>query len=116
MKRQIRFAPDPVFTDILPRYPENVNDAERNIAESTLRAMFLSVFHGRETTPATLDWYQRFWRANRDLYECLRKEPEPPDPTDLEKVEIGTARAERLQYRFLLASRDTDPDLWDRPI
>ncbi len=67
MKRQIRFAPDPVFTDILPRYPENVNDAERNIAESTLRAMFLSVFHGRETTPATLDWYQRLAGELRPL-------------------------------------------------
>jgi hypothetical protein len=28
-------------------------------------------------------------------------------------VEIGTARCQRLQYRFLTAARDIDPDLWD---
>jgi hypothetical protein len=112
IKRRISFPGDPVFVDILPRYPDDVNDTEREIAESTLRAMFLAVFHGQETRSATLDWCQRFWRANRDLYECLRQQPETPAPTDLEKLEIWTARCKRLQCRFLLASREIDPDLW----
>jgi hypothetical protein len=110
---RIRHGGEPVFIDILPRYPNNVNDAERSIAESTLRAMFLPAFHNRPEAAETQEWCQRFWRANRALYECYRKEPEPPDPTDLEKVEIGYARCARLQREFLVAARDTDPDLWD---
>ena len=110
---RIEHGGEPVFIDILPRYPNNVTDAERGVAESTLRAMFLPAFHNRPEAVETLEWCRRFWRANRALFECYRKEPEPPDPTDLEKVEIAVDRCVQLQREFLVAARDTDPDLWD---
>jgi len=47
--------------------------------------------------PEGLEWCQRFWRANRTLFDCLRETPEPHDPTDHEKVAIGTAQAQRRQ-------------------
>lgn len=113
LMRRISFAPDPVYTDILPRYPNGVTESESRIAETTLRAMYLSIVAAGNETPESLDWCKRFWRANRALFECLRVTPEPHDPTDWEKVEIGTARAQRLQWRFLKASQAVDLDLWD---
>lgn len=110
---RLRHGGEPVFMDILPRYPNHVTDAERGIAESTLRAMFLAVFHNRPEAAETLEWCQQFWRANLELFECYRKEPEPPDSSDLEKVEMGVACCARLNHDFLVAARDTDPDLWD---
>jgi hypothetical protein len=113
MARRIHFPPHPVFTDILPRYPNGVNDGERAVAETTLRAMFLAAFYQRDGSPETLAWCQRFWRANLALFECGVKRRDPPDPPDREKVKIGTARCLRLQERFLTAVGDSDPDLWD---
>ncbi len=112
MMRRISFAADPVF-DILPRYPNEATEGERNMAESALRAMFLSMIAAMGEKPDGLEWCQRFWRANRALFDCLRETPEPHDPTDHEKVEIGTAQAQRRQVRFVVASQAVDPDLWD---
>lgn len=110
---RVHFPPEPVFVDILPRYPNDVDEAEGRIAESTLRSMFLSLVAAGDERPESLDWCKGFWRANRSLFDCLRETPAPHDPTDWEKVEIGTARAHRLQWRFLKASQAVDPDLWD---
>jgi hypothetical protein len=113
MKRISFSADDRVFLDILPRYEGALTEGERKMAESTLRALFLAVFHQRDETPTTLAWCQRFWRANKSLYECLSEPREPPDPPDLDKVKLGTERMERRRFRFLIAARDSDPDLFD---
>jgi hypothetical protein len=113
LARRIRHDGGPVFTDILPRYPHAVNDAERRIAETTLRAMFVADFHHRSQSPLTEDWCQRFWRANKGLFDCLFERPDPDDPPDLEKAELATANFRKLQYEFLVASDATNTDLWD---
>jgi Family of unknown function (DUF5677) len=111
--RRISFPPEPIFIDILPRYPNDVNEGEAKMAESTLRAMFLSMAGAMGERPEALDWCQRFWRANRRLFGCVLETPDPTDPTDREKVEVGTAQAHRRLARFFVASQAVDPDLWD---
>jgi hypothetical protein len=111
--RRLSHGGEPVFVDIMPRYPNNVTDAERGIAESTLRAMFLAAFHDRPEAAETLEWCKRFWRANLKLFACYLKEVEPPDATDIEKVQMGVATCAQLNHDFLVAARDADPDLWD---
>jgi hypothetical protein len=110
---RIRFPPEPVFVDILPRYPNSVTEEERKIAESTLRAMFLSMFHDLASTPATLAWCQRFWRANKNLYDCLRATPAAAEAPDLDKARLGAERIARRMAEFLVATNKSDSDLYD---
>jgi hypothetical protein len=67
--------------------------------------MFLSMVGAMGEKPEGLAWCQRFWRANRTLFDCLRDTPEPPVPTDQEK--IGTAQARSRLGRSLWRHRQS---------
>jgi hypothetical protein len=112
--RRIRFsADDPVFTDVLPRYEEELAEDERGMARATLRAMFLSVFYQRPESEASLAWCRRFWRENWNLYQCLGEPLGERERPDLDGLKVGVERLERRMARFLKSSRAVDPDLFD---
>ena len=111
--RTLRHDGNPVFTQIMPRYPHAVNDAERSIAETTLRAMFLSGFYQRPEAAQSEAWAQRFWQANLRLFDCCYEQREPNDPPDTEKSNQATESFRKLEHQFLVASQETDCDLWD---
>lgn len=110
---KLRHDGGPVFGDILPRYPDRVDQAERSIAETTLRAMFLADFYGRPDSARSEDWAQRFWRANERLFDCYAEKPELDDPPDLEKARLAHEKLQSLMDKFLEASGDTECDLWN---
>ena len=112
--QRISFHPDDPGFKALRRYEDTPTDGERKLAETTLRASFLSMHAaGLSDNPASAAWCERFWRANGRLFRCVRKPREEPDRVDPDRVAQGSARMYRLHYRFLRASSDIAPDVWD---
>jgi hypothetical protein len=112
--QRISFHPDDPGFKALARYEDAPTDGERKLAEATLRASFLSIQAAELSDDAgSVDWCQRFWRANGRLFRCVSKPGEEPERADLDRLAQGSARMYRLHYRFLRASADIDPDVWD---
>jgi hypothetical protein len=113
MQRILWPAGDPTF-ELFPRYPNELEEDQRKAVESVLRASYLSIQAAAgDDDSASVAWCERFWRANRTLFRCivpLRDEAAPPDR---DRVSARAARIYRLQYRFLRASDDIDPNIWD---
>jgi hypothetical protein len=113
LTRRIHFDANPAF-DLLARYEERLTESERSIAQSTLRAAFLSF---QAADPAdqsrSVDWCRRFWKANGTLFKCMSTARDDPEATDADRLARGSARIYRLHYRFLRCTADLDPDPWD---
>lgn len=114
MMRRVSFHPDDPGFRLLRRYESGLTDRERAVAETTLRASFLSM-QGAMLNESldSAEWCERFWRANGRLFRCAWKPHDEPDATDRDRHEQGTARVYRLHYRFLKAAPDIDPNVWD---
>lgn len=114
MMERISFHPDDPGFKALRRYEDNLTEGERKLAETTLRASFLSIQSAAPNdSRASVEWCERFWRANGRLFRCAWKSREEPEPADRDRQGQGSARMYRLHYRFLRASSDIDPDIWD---
>jgi hypothetical protein len=72
---RIKFAPDPVFHDILPRCPNRVTDEERGRAESTLRSMFSPSSQRATRSLKGSSGARRSGEPTVRLLECLRITP-----------------------------------------
>jgi hypothetical protein len=104
---------DPGF-QALQRYEERPTDRERKLAETTLRASFLSIqAAGLSDNPPSAAWCERFWRTNGRLFRCVLRPREESEPANPDRLAQGSARMYQLHYRFLRASADIDPDVWD---
>jgi hypothetical protein len=111
---RIRFHRDDPGFNALRHYEDSQSDEERKLAEATLRASFLSMqaaVLGDELASGA--WGERFWRANGRLFRCVWEPREEPEPVDPDRLGQGAATIYRLHYRFLRASADIDPDVWD---
>jgi hypothetical protein len=114
MMRRIHWpAGDPVF-ELFPRYPMELDEPQRKAVESTLRASFLSnLAADAGDHSATAAWCERFWRDSRRLFRCIVAVGEEARPPDRERARARASAIYRLHYRFLRASDDIDPNLWD---
>ena len=100
--------------DLVARYKDGLTDAERAIAESTMRAMFLSMAGLEDKAgEASLEWAEAFWRANRRLFACIWEPRDDPEPADENASGRASAHLYRLHYRFLKTADAIDPDVWD---
>ncbi len=107
------------LAELLPNYPNGLNEDQRKSAESRMRAMYqgLSMNSHEDRGDTSLDWAKQFWRTNWTLYDCMTNSV--PDRMTKEEHDAlhkyRTRLAERLiklQNNFYKAS-DTDPDLYD---
>jgi hypothetical protein len=112
--RRIAFHPDDIGFKLVARYESGLDDNERAIAETTLRASFLAASNPELAGhDATVEWCERFWRANRRLFSCVTKaSPAKGEPADADHARDGAIRLYRLHYRFLKAAADIDPNIW----
>lgn len=114
MMQRISFHPDDPGFKALRRYEDELSDGERAVAETTLRALFLSMQGAAlNDSPLSAAWCERFWRANGQLFRCAWKPREEPEPTDRDRQAHGAAKMYRLHHRFLRAASDIDPNVWD---
>ena len=114
LMQRLSFHPDDPGFKALRRYEDPPTDGERKLAEATLRASFLSIQAAElSDNAASVDWCQRFWRANGRLFRCAWEPREEPERADPDRLAQGPARMYRLHFRFLRASADIDPDVWD---
>lgn len=110
---RLHFAAHPAF-DLVARYEDGLTDAERAMAESTMRAMFLSMAGLEDKAgAASVEWAEAFWRANRRLFACIWEPRDDPEPADENASGRASAHLYRLHYRFLKAADAIDPDVWD---
>lgn len=116
--------------DLLPRYPHDVDEDERQQVEATIRAAFHMVLEmppGAEEEEAPYRvWAQQFWRSNWTLFRCRRAErlhdPRHGAATEtdsdalpdvIETVSTDAMNSvEEAHQRVLAASADADPDLY----
>ena len=70
------FTKDEELTDLLPKYPGGLNEAERRLAESSVRAAFGAVLPSLKHLDAC-DWPKRFWRHNYDWRFADRYRADP---------------------------------------
>ncbi len=114
MTQRISFHPDDPGFKALRNYENPVSEGERKLAETTLRASFLS-FQAAELEGSLAGgaWCERFWRANGRLFRCLTVPAGEASPPDQDHLAQGAARLYRLHYQFLRAAADIDPDIWN---
>jgi hypothetical protein len=115
--------------ELIPKYPNELTKDQQRTVESTIRAMWLSLF-GQEVDeqPEVLEWPREFWRRSRELVGCRaafqreeRVMPEadgPLDPEPLMRVSEMSAILVALdQLGDLLQSEQTaflsDPEADD---
>jgi Family of unknown function (DUF5677) len=65
---RISIPPEPVFTEIFPRYPGRVTEEEAKHVESVFRAMFAAFTDSPDFI--TSDWPKHFWRQNYVISAC----------------------------------------------
>lgn len=114
---KISFARDIETTELLPRWPGELDDDERARVESFVRAGFgaISSMVLDDEESGRLDWAKRFWRSNWRLYPCRVIDGGKEDG-DLDEASIHAAvsefvdRANDQWERFEVAA---DPDLYD---
>ena len=111
--------------DEILRYPLRTTVEETAKVESFIRATFGAIEaasesdRGTDHTQAT--WAQTFWRANRRLFPCERREaprvsPQPDDDARAaakSAVQEVIADVEALRERFIQLADTTDPDIYD---
>lgn len=114
MTRRIHWpAGDPIF-ELFPRYPNDLDENQRKAVETTLRASYLSIVStDASDQSATASWCERFWKANRKLFRCVVLASDDLAGLDRERASARSAGIYRLHYRFLRATEDVDPNLWD---
>ena len=68
--------------ELLPRYPKQLDEDERERADAFIRATFLAMINPDfdEASKERLEWCKQFWRANWDLYACIN----PPAHSDVD--------------------------------
>lgn len=107
------------WADLLPKYPNGLNEDERKLVESSMRAMYqgmiLAPTVGQE---APADWAKEFWRTNWKLYDCkIGTEPggmTAKDRTALVKfTKHLEERLKELSAKFSEVAETTDPDLYN---
>lgn len=125
---KMHFAPGVGFLELLPRYPNGLDDDERARVESSVRAMFNGVWGMQQSPEADRRkaWAAAFWRQNWSLYTCMAVVP-PIDDIDgpEETGETGDGvppwnavrvnalgQVEALKERFLESVFAADPDLY----
>ncbi|WIG18395.1 DUF5677 domain-containing protein [Kocuria rosea] len=118
------FSYEAEWVNLLPRYPDDITEEERQRLEPALRATF-NVLAGMplrdaDDEPRGLRWAKSFWRQNWSLYGCIR--PATTESEDSSSTEERTPWAtaltqwagdvEALESKFLLAERSVEPDLY----
>jgi hypothetical protein len=114
MTRRIHWQAGDAVLELFPRYPNELDDDQRKAVESAIRASYLSIVASDTSDrPASAEWCARFWRANRRLYRCLGPVTEEDTGSDRGRGSARAAGLYQLHYRFLRATDDIDPNLWD---
>jgi hypothetical protein len=80
--------------ELIPKYPGGLTDDDQRAVESTIRAMWLSLFGAEvDEQPDLLEWPREFWRRSRELVGCRvafqreeRAMPETDGPVDPEPL------------------------------
>lgn len=113
--------------EILPRYPDEITEDERQRIEPSIRAAAMTMLNfskedDRDVEPCSLLWARSFWRQNWKLYECEVESPQATeaetDDTTESSSPIKSARdrwqkrLEDLTERFLTKASTSDPDLY----
>lgn len=118
MAGKVKFARSIETVELLPLWPDHLDDDQRALVESFVRASFGAMagmvydddVHGR------LKWAQRFWRSNWDIYPCRVAEG-GSDNVDAQEIRAVVAefaeRANGMWVRFERAASVADPDLYD---
>ncbi|MBA0125527.1 hypothetical protein H0B56_08240 [Haloechinothrix sp. YIM 98757] len=110
-----------VWDNILPRYPDEITEEERQRIEPSIRATFMTLTSNPdrelEKSPG-LTWAKTFWRQNWKLYECGDSSADAEHSLDATSEHVKAAHAawqhvlDEVTERFLAASRAADPDLY----
>lgn len=122
---RVQLAPGLGFVELLPRYPNRLDDDERARVESSIRAMFNALW-GMQESPegeARQAWAASFWRRNWSLYPCTVLVPdtdriaEPGDaangrPPWADARADALRRVEALKERFQECAFAVDPDVY----
>ena len=118
---KIHFPREMPALELLPRYPNDLDEDERARADTFIRATFLGMvnLHVDGESQARLDWCQEFWRANWSLYACIkpngssRADVKEPTREQVHDIMSGLSQTtEELKSRFEEVALHVDPDLY----
>ncbi len=104
---------DPTF-ELFPRYPNELNGDQCKAVESAVRSSYLA-FVAADASDATASaaWCEQFWTANRKFFRCIVPNRGESTGPDRDRASTRAAGIYRLHYRFLKATDEIDPMLWD---
>jgi hypothetical protein len=111
---RLSFSEDDEGFKHVARYESGLTEHERQIAEATMRASFLSA-SGPEVAGSaeSAAWCEQFWRANGRIFACRWEEDDESGLAPPDRAQAGRIRIFRLHYRFLSAAHAIHPDTWD---
>ncbi len=122
---KIHLPPGVGFLELLPRYPNQLDDDDRARVESSVRAMFNALWGMQDLSilETRQKWAAAFWRRNWTLYPCAVLKPDAENADDDESTGDAVppwapvradalARVEALKEKFLECVFATDPDLF----
>ena len=108
-----------VMPDLLPRYPHDLDEDEKAMAESLVRGTMGPILATRENL-SELRWPKHFWRQNHRLTICRPVDWSPPvgmrltDADDLELLESAMQAAAQAVRAYLDLLTDRVPlDLYE---